>query len=166
MLMGILEILILLLIAYSNNKIMELEPIPIISKNFSKMVIPLIEKAQHSIDVIVYDWRFYKNDPANAVSLFNSSLARASARGVNVRCLVQNISAIDNLKALGCSARLLNSKRILHTKMMLLDRKGIIIGSHNYTQHAFTSNEEASIYVYFNNEENEFVTYFNNLFGL
>jgi len=143
-----------------------IEPIPIISKDFSKIVIPLIEKAQHSIDVIVYEWRFYKNDPANAVSLFNQALARACARGVNVRCLVQNAGSMDSLKALGCTARILNSKRILHTKMMLLDRKGVIIGSHNYTQHAFTSNEEASIYVYFNNEATEFIDYFNNLFGL
>jgi len=142
------------------------EPLPIISKNFPNIVIPLIDSVRYNIDVVVFDWRFYRNDPANYVSLFNSAIARACARGVVVRALVQNAGVVENLKAIGCDARLLNSKRILHTKMMLLDRKSVIIGSHNYTQHAFTSNEEASIYVTLPAGENELQTYFNNLFGL
>lgn len=145
---------------------MEYEPIPIISKQFSPFAVRLIDNASFSIDIIVFDWRFYKNDPANAVSLFNSAIARAVARGVKVRCLVQSDVVVDNLKAIGCNARKLNTKKILHTKLILLDKKDIIIGSHNYTQHAFTSNHEASIFVKLGSENNAFVEYFNNLFGL
>jgi len=142
------------------------EPLPIISKDFPSIVIPMLDNAKFSIDIIVYDWRFYKNDPANVVSLFNMAIARACARGVNVRCLVQNDSAIANLKILGCWAKNINSKRILHTKLLIIDKKRIIIGSHNYTQHAFTSNHEASIALTLESEKNELVQYFNNLFGL
>lgn len=143
---------------------MEYEPLPIISKDFPKIVIPLLDKAKHSIDIIVFDWRFYKNDPASSVSLFNLAIARACRRGVSVNCLVQNDGVVDNLKALGCNAKKLNSKRILHTKLLIIDKVYVIIGSHNYTQHAFTSNEEASIFVELSNENNGFVEYFNNLF--
>jgi len=145
---------------------MEYEPLPIISKEFSGIAIQLINQANICIDIVVYDWRFYKADPANAVSLFNQSIARACQRGVRVRCLVQNAGIVDRLKELGCDARMLQSKKILHTKLLMIDRIGIIIGSHNYTQHAFTSNHEASIYVRLENEQNGFVEYFNNLFGL
>ncbi len=145
---------------------MEYEPLPIISKDFPSVVVPLIELTTKSIDVVVFDWRFYKNDPACAVSLFNSAIARAVSRGVTVRCLVQNDGVVENLKRVGCDARKLHSKRILHTKLLILDKKRVIIGSHNYTQHAFTSNHEASICVELKSEENALVQYFNNLFGL
>lgn len=143
---------------------MEYEPLPIISKDFPSVVIPLIDSAKHAIDIIVFDWRFYKNDVASPVSLFNQAIARACRRGVIVKCLVQNDGVVDRLKELGCYARKLNSKRILHTKLLIIDKNRIIIGSHNYTKHAFESNEEASIFVKLENENNAFVEYFNNLF--
>jgi len=145
---------------------MEYEPLPIISKDFPQIAIRLIDSAKYSIDIIVYDWRFYKSDPGSAVSLFNQAIARASSRGVNVRCLVQNSGIVDRLKELGCNAKMLVTTKILHTKLMLIDKIGILIGSHNYTQHAFSSNHEASIFVILKDENNGFVQYFDNLFGL
>lgn len=145
---------------------MEYEPVPIISKDFPKVVIPLIDSALHSIDIVVFDWRFYKNDPTNPVSLFNTAILQAVRRNVNVRCLVQNDGVVDKLKELGCWAKKLNSKRILHTKLLIIDKKRVIIGSHNYTQNAFSSNHEASIFVHLKDENNGLVEYFNNLFGL
>ena len=145
---------------------MEYEPVPIISKDFPKYVIPLIESALFSIDIIVFDWRFYNNDPANPVSQFNQAIARACRRNVNVRCLVQNEGVVEKLTALGCWAKKLNSKRILHTKLLIIDKKRVIMGSHNYTQNAFSSNHEASIFVVLKDEKNALVEYFNNLFGL
>lgn len=145
---------------------MEYIPLPIISKEFPKLVVPLIDSALDSIDIIVFDWRFYKNDPANPVSIFNQAIGRAARRGVKVRCLVQNEGLVDDLKAMGCQARKLQSKRILHTKLILIDKRRIILGSHNYTQHAFSSNHEASIFVDLGSEQNTFVDYFNNLYEL
>ncbi len=145
---------------------MEYEPLPIISKDFPKVVIPLIDSALHSIDIIVFDWRFYKHDVASPVSLFNMAIARACRRGVIVSVLVQSPNTVDRLKELGCNARQLSTKRILHTKLLIVDNVKIIMGSHNYTQHAFTSNHEASIYVVMKDDNNGFKQYFNNLFGL
>ncbi len=145
---------------------MEYEPLPIISKDFPDVVIPLIDKAVNSIDIVVFDWRFYKNDPSNPVSLFNASIVRAVSRGVKVRCLVQNYSVAETLKQLGCEAKQLHSKRILHTKLTIIDNVNVIIGSHNYTQNAFCNNHEASIYVRLADKGNSLVQYFNNLFGL
>lgn len=145
---------------------LDYEPVPIISSQFPKIVIPLIDSALYSVDIVVFDWRFYKNDPGNPVSEFNMAIARAVRRGVSVRCLVQNDGVVEQLKELGCWAKKLNSKRILHTKLLLVDKKKCIIGSHNYTQRAFSSNYEASIFVHLAEENNQLVQYFNNLFGL
>ncbi len=147
-------------------KAMEYEPLPIISKDFPRVVIPLIDSAMHSIDIVVFDWRFYPNDPANPVSLFNSALVRAYSRGVTVRCLVNSDLVLHAIRQLGFKVKKLESKRILHTKLLMVDRQKVIIGSHNYTQNAFSSNHEASIFVVLKDTSNGFVQYFENLFGL
>ena len=145
---------------------MQNEPIAIIGSQYPRVVIPLIDSAIHTLDVIVFDWRQYKNQPANPVSLFNSSIARASSRGVSVRCLVNNDDIIQMLKSIGCKARKVESTKLLHTKLLIIDKKKVVIGSHNFSQNAFSMNEEASIFVNMNDENNEFVKYFNNLFGI
>ena len=145
---------------------MDYEPLPIISSDFPKVVIPLIQNAKHSIDIIVFDWRFYRDDPSNAVSQFNIAINSACRRGVNVRCLVQSSNVVNLLKQLGVNAKELHSKRLLHVKLLIVDKKSIIIGSHNYTQSAFSSNHEASILVQMPDENNALVQYFNNLFLL
>lgn len=143
-----------------------MEPVAIISNQYPKVVIPLLNSADESIDIIVYDWRFYENQPSNPVSLLNTALSNAVKRGVKVRCLVSSDVVVDNLKKIGCLARRLHSEKMLHTKMLLIDQKKIIIGSHNFTQNAFSRNEEASIFCEMLSIDNDFVKYFNNLYGV
>lgn|SRR5574343_180538 len=138
----------------------------IISKEFPSVVIPLIKEAKESIDIIVYDWRFYKNDPACSVSLFNSAIIDKCKKGVRVRCVVNSEAIKQTLNLLGCQARVLNTEKVLHTKLMIIDKKTVILGSHNYTQHAFTANFELSVCFDLETQENDFVKYFNNLYGL
>lgn len=142
------------------------EPLPIISNDFPKIVIPLIESAVNTLDIIVYDWRFYNRLPENAVSRFNHSINLAVSRGVKVRCLVQNQRVVERLRQMGCDAKKLNTKRILHTKLLIIDSSRVVIGSHNYTQSAFESNHEASIFINLGDRKNTLVQYFNNLFSL
>jgi phosphatidylserine/phosphatidylglycerophosphate/cardiolipin synthase-like enzyme len=145
---------------------MEYEPLPIFSSDFPKVVIPLIENAVNTIEIVVFDWRFYNRAKINTVSLFNEAIFRAVERGVKVRCLVQNQRVVDRLKQAGCEARSIHTKRILHTKLLIIDKTRIILGSHNYTQSAFDSNYEASIFIVLKDEKNALVQYFNNLWGL
>lgn len=141
-------------------------PVAIIAKQFPKITIPLIEAAQHSIDVIVYDWRWYPTAGGSTISQFNAAVAAAARRGVAVRALVNNDAVIDILKAKGCNAKRLQSKRMLHTKMLLIDGTKLVIGSHNYTQHGFNLNHEASILVELDSTPNDFTAYFNSLWGV
>jgi phosphatidylserine/phosphatidylglycerophosphate/cardiolipin synthase-like enzyme len=145
---------------------MEYEPLPIISQNFVDEVVPIINIAVQSIDIIVFQWRFYKRDLDNKVSRFNRAIADAVKRGVRVRCLVQQASAVNELKNMGCQARKLQTKRLLHAKLLIIDGNGIVLGSHNYTMHAFASNYEASVFFILDDKQNAFSKYFSNLWGL
>lgn len=138
----------------------------IIAAQYPKMVIPLLRAAKISINVVVFDWRFYPTVEGSTVSQFNAEIFAAQKRGVKVRALVNSDQVVDRLVKGGCEARKLHSKRMLHTKLLMIDGKTIIIGSHNYTQHAFTMNHEASIQVTMPTEQNDFIKYFQGLWDL
>lgn len=141
-------------------------PVPIISSKYPDIVIPLLENARHSIRVIVYDWRFYDSVLGSAISKFNNAIVSARKRGVNVRALVNSDAVVAQLRALGCEAKRTLLKKTLHTKMLIVDGEAVVIGSHNYTQNAFSFNEEASVLVYMPASENGFVQYFDTLWEL
>lgn len=142
------------------------DPVAIIAQDFPKYVIPLIEQAKESIRVIVFDWRWYPTIKGSTVSQFNSAILDAGRRGLNVRCLVNNDDVMRRLTSNGVLAKRLHSKKLLHTKMLLVDDIMLVLGSHNYTQNAFSFNEEASILVEMPSRENDFVKYFEALYGV
>lgn len=141
-------------------------PTAIIAQQYPRIVVPLIEDAKESMRAVVFDWRVYPTQPGHPVSLFNQAIARAAKRGVDVRVLVANDGVAEMLKAHGLNVRRLHSKKLLHTKMMILDDTKIVLGSHNYTQSAFTMNEEASVLFDMPNRDNDFVKYFDALWGV
>lgn len=117
----------------------------IIGKQFAKKVIPLIEGAKFSIKTIVFDWRWYKNDPGNAVQIFNQTILRASRRGVKVEAIVNHLDIMTPLRENGIDAKILSITGLLHAKLMIIDDEIVIMGSHNYTHNAFVVNHELSI---------------------
>jgi phosphatidylserine/phosphatidylglycerophosphate/cardiolipin synthase-like enzyme len=135
----------------------------IIGSEYPKKVIPLIDKAKRSICMCMFDWRWYQNDFANPVSLFNSSLIRAKRRGVDVRILTNYSEIIEYVCSLGFNAKKWPEKNLLHSKMIIIDDEVCIMGSHNITQSAFTSNMETSFLIIEKPEILIFQKYFNAL---
>jgi phosphatidylserine/phosphatidylglycerophosphate/cardiolipin synthase-like enzyme len=142
-----------------------MEATAIISSEFSKVVCPLVRAAKNSIKIIVYDWRWYSPASGSPVSTFNLAILAARKRGVRVQVLSQCAPVLETLRREGCEAKHLHSKKMLHTKMLLLDDEEIVIGSHNYTNHGFSLNHEASIYVKLSSPQNKFQRYFDDLFA-
>lgn len=117
----------------------------IIGQQFPKKVIPLIEQAKRSIKIIIFAWRWYPNDPGNPVQLFNQAIVRAARRGVRVEAIT-NFDGIDGLLVeQGVVVIKTVSKNLIHAKLMIIDDENLIMGSHNYTQSAFTTNHEISM---------------------
>ena len=119
----------------------------IIGSQFPKKVIPLIEEAKYSIKIVVFDWRWYPQDPGNPVQLFNQAIVRAVRRGVKVSAVSNTDQIVQILKAQGCEAKKPPIKNLIHAKLMIFDDKDLVIGSHNFTQNAFTVNQEISTYI-------------------
>lgn len=138
----------------------------IIGSAFPKIVCPLIENAKHSIKIIIYDWRLYPNDPSHPVSLLVRALKGAVERNVDVKVLLSNDAVRRQLSGLGFTCKLLHSPQLVHAKMMLLDNRVAVVGSHNYTQNAFALNLEVSVALDLGSEDNAGVEYFDNLWSV
>lgn len=143
-----------------------MEPKIIIGKQFVPAVLPLLEAARESVKIIVYDWRLRMNDPLHPVSVFTSALVRAAERGVEVRALVSNEMVRRELMQYGLKVKMLYNEKLVHAKVLLVDDRLAVVGSHNYSQSAFTMNLEVSLAVDLLSQENELTAYFNRLWPL
>lgn len=140
-------------------------PMTIIGPHFVQKVLPLLGQAKNFIDIIVFDWRLPVGTDDNPVADLLAGLSQAKERGVSVRVLVSNIAVGEGLKKYGFEVRNVHAKKLMHCKLMLLDKKVAVIGSHNYTISAFSQNMEASVAVRFADEDNELNRFFTNLWG-
>lgn len=137
----------------------------IIGRQFPEKVIPLINEAKKSIDIIVFDWRWYPADAGSSVQLFNQAIIRAVRRGVRVRGVVNSSDILGVLNSQGCQVKKLISKNLVHAKMMILDKEKVVLGSHNYTQSAFQMNYELSVILEKSENISDFFTFFDNLYN-
>jgi len=137
----------------------------IIGKEFPDKVIPLIDNAKQSIKIIVFDWRWYPNEPGNPVQLFDQAIIRAKRRGIDISVVSNVQDVVGILKQQNIKAVRPNIAKLIHTKMILIDDKILVIGSHNLTQSAFTMNFELSVIVESETTLDRFAKYFDNLFN-
>ena len=136
----------------------------VVGKEFPKKVIPLIERANKTIAIIIYDWLWYPNEIGSNVQLFNNSIIRANNRGVKIRVCVNKRLIAEILRRSGIQVKRLQSSKSLHIKLMIIDDDITIIGSHNYTKNAFNINYEASVILRDEETARHFKEYFNPFF--
>ncbi len=119
----------------------------IVGKDFAPKVIPLIKQAKRKIDIVVYNWYWYPDQPACTIQQFNTAIVRAAHQNIKVRVLTNAIRPINILKENRVLAKQWMHRKNLHTKLMIIDGEKAILGSHNYTMSAFTRNLELSVII-------------------
>ena len=135
----------------------------IIGKEFANEVVPLIKAAKNSIDIIVFDWRWYHDQIGSEIQRFNHALIIARRKGVKIRAITNPFKTIAVLSQLTIDAKKPITKGLMHTKLMIIDGKTAILGSHNYTMNAFTINFEVSVIIREREAVERLKQYFNNL---
>jgi len=117
----------------------------IIGREYPQVVIPLIKNSKQSIDILIYDWRWYDCEVGSNIQKFNREIIFASSRGVRVRAIVNNDIIVSSFLSQVIFLKKTNLKNTLHVKMILIDSKFLVIGSHNLTKNAFEINHEISV---------------------
>lgn len=135
----------------------------IIGGEYPETVGKLIDEARGSIDILMFDWRWYKNDPFHPLQVFNQKLVRAVRRGVKVRCVTNYAQLVETLNLLGFWAKKWPHNNLLHSKLLIIDKKIIVTGSHNLTGNAFCSNQEISNAFESEEQAKKLTDYFENI---
>lgn len=135
----------------------------VINGAYRKEITPFINGATSTIELLMFEWRWYKQDSTSDASLLNQCLLRAMRRGVKVRALVNNATHMQNLKELGFDVRTNDAGTLLHSKCIIFDGKVVVMGSHNLTHPAMSKNIESSVILESEEFAKQLQSYFNSL---
>jgi len=150
--------------------------VPAIASDYPKIVIPIIENARSSIDILVYQWKWYGHQGHSAIQKFNLAICNAARRGVKVRVLMNiehyshpitkiNTRTEKFLKQAGCKVKLAHIGGRTHAKMIIVDKEVVIVGSHNFCKSSFSANAEAAVVLAGFPQIQQFIRYFENLWS-
>jgi len=129
-----------------------------LGSDYPKVITPLVDQATTSIDILMYEWKWYGHTSAGGVQKLNLAICAAAHRGVRVQVLL-NIESMGHaitkintrtagfLERAGCKVKFGQVGVATHAKMMLIDDRILVLGSHNFSMGAFKKNQEASIVV-------------------
>jgi len=124
----------------------------LLDKDYYRTLLNILGNAGKSIYVVMYVVKYDPREPGDPVNTLLETLANLSSRGLDVRVVVDDETytsypeTIEFLKRSGIAVKLDESKsRTTHAKIVIVDNATAVLGSHNWTESALTSNHEASI---------------------
>jgi phosphatidylserine/phosphatidylglycerophosphate/cardiolipin synthase-like enzyme len=126
------------------------------NKDYFPALIKVIDDAQDEIFISIFSFKVgvHKNSYPDQVLLH---LSQAVRRGVKVKIILENTGNRDQkldeqshrtkntLEEKGVKVYLDSPRRTTHTKLIVIDQKIVLLGSHNLTSAALKYNNEVSI---------------------
>src|SRR5574343_1940725 len=112
----------------------------IIGREYPDIITNLVKNAKQSIKILIYDWRWYYNEVGSKIQLFNNEILNASNRGVEISVLFNNDFILKVFENSKINVKKVNTKKVMHFKMVIIDNKYLLLGYHNLTKNAFELN--------------------------
>jgi len=137
---------------------------PVLDSDYYTQVKSLIDSTKTSVEIMMFLVSDTTNNFGEPGGLL-SAISDAYSRGVSIRVLLHSMGDITNDKAI----QFFKSREIpvkitdkyAHTKLLIIDDKTVVLGSHNWTASAFASNYEASIIIRDEATAFDYKNYFN-----
>jgi HKD family nuclease len=133
---------------------------PLTNQEYFPATQKAISHAKKSIFVVMYLISFNKEDKKQKATQLMDELAKAKDRGVEVKVILDyqkdgfktnasedNLKAFSFLKEKGIEVYFDSVGSYTHTKAIVIDKRIIISGSHNWTDAALTRNNEVSFLI-------------------
>jgi phosphatidylserine/phosphatidylglycerophosphate/cardiolipin synthase-like enzyme len=145
-------------------------------REFFPAVHSLLISAERSVDVILYQGRFYFHYPASKSNTMICDLIDASERGVDVRVVIERADwNADNTEENRDVAQVLEGSGVevyfdppgttSHTKLVIVDGRYVVVGSTNWSHYALDSNNEANLVIESDGVARAFTDYFEGILG-
>ena len=132
--------------------------LPLAGTGYIDTVPNAIGEVESTLDVIQYQWHWYKYKENSSVTKLSRAVLNAALRGVKVRILPNkegpsnpltaiNVEAKKYLEEAGCKVKFGPSFPVTHAKLWLLDEELTILGSHNISERSVLHNDETSVII-------------------
>lgn len=127
----------------------------LVDQDFLPQATAMIDMAQRCIDIATFKAEFTLKSRGRRLRLFFEKLFEKRANGVQIRFLINwhderravpltNLKVIYELKQRKIDVRKLPDNRCCHAKLLLVDQRRAIIGSHNLSVQSCHNNFEVS----------------------
>jgi phosphatidylserine/phosphatidylglycerophosphate/cardiolipin synthase-like enzyme len=131
----------------------------------------MIREAKISIQVMMFEMRYYDEHPSSPSNLLIRELIDAKKRGVKVEVILEVREDGDRTTQSNRRTRKILSDggveviydplfKTTHAKWMVVDGERSLVGSTNWTYHALTSNNEVSVLIRSKDVAKDLLDYF------
>ncbi len=137
----------------------------LIGRDYLPQVLRLVEAAKKSIYIIIFDWKLYAKPHITKEVMLITAVQAARQRGVDIKVIANNDYLQAELAQIGIKAKRCKFYKIVHAKLIIIDEKIVVLGSHNFTNTAFDRNLEISAQIEEPDNTKILLDYFNSLWG-
>jgi phosphatidylserine/phosphatidylglycerophosphate/cardiolipin synthase-like enzyme len=137
----------------------------LIGRDYLPEILKQVNAAKRTIYIIIFDWRIYFTTHVKTEVNLIAAVQAAKARGVDVKVIANNDYVVNELIKLQIKAKRAKFYKIVHAKMLLIDEKIAVIGSHNFTANSFERNLEISVMLTEPENSQTLTRYFNTLWN-
>ncbi|MDD5476667.1 MAG: phospholipase D-like domain-containing protein [Candidatus Omnitrophica bacterium] len=154
-----LSIIIILLLATTRGFCYPADVVSLNNREYFPAAQKAIAQAKKSIFIVMYLISFDKENKSSKVFQLVDELVKAKLRGVEVKAILdyqssstfpagqENYAAFKFLKDKGIDAYFDGAVVYTHTKAMVIDKRIVISGSHNWSDAALERNNETSFLI-------------------
>ncbi|MCM8821194.1 MAG: phospholipase D-like domain-containing protein [Candidatus Omnitrophica bacterium] len=147
---------------------------PLTNQYYLPKVIELIEGAKTSINVIMYSMVWYDKYPDSPSNKLIKLLCDASKRKINVTVILnrdkkndsetqKNKTAAEKFQKAGVKVIYDSLEQTTHAKILIIDRRFVVIGSFNWSYYSLEKNNETAVVVDSTEIAEYFLKYFNSI---
>jgi len=144
------------------------------NRDYFGAVDSFLKVAQTSVDVILYQSRFYFQYPLSKSNRLLLDLIDAASRGVRVRAILEqadwntenseeNRDVWNILRAGGIEAYFDPLATTSHSKLVIIDGRYVVLGSSNWSHYSLDINNEANVIIDSRRVASEFRAYFEDI---
>ncbi len=136
-------------------------------RDYFQSVSEILSSANHSIHMIMFEIKYYPNYSSSNENKLLQRLTEAKKRGLDVKIVVDEYltdkEAMAYLRDRGVNIKYDSPHITTHDKLIIVDKKIVIIGSTNWSHYALDKNREANVIIYSKLIAKEFNEYFKNV---
>ncbi len=147
--------------------------IPICNRDYFYHMHAELQNASSSIHIVQFQMRYYPSYPSSHSNIFLNDLIEAKERGVDVKVMLEGgedflgenftedqIKAQEYLEAGDVEVKFDGKGITTHAKLIVIDKRVVILGSTNWNYYALDRNNEASVLI----KSNEIGEYYDDYF--